>query len=187
MQEEIDFYIQTAEESMSESIVHLERELQKVRTGKANTNLVSGLMVSYYGSDTPMSQVANISVSDARTVVMQPWEKSMIGPIERAIFEANLGVTPQNDGEMVRVSIPPLTEERRRDLAKTAKSMGEDAKISIRTARKDLMDSIKQAVKDGYPEDAGKKAEDKAQNLTKAYTEKIDQILAAKEKDILTV
>jgi len=187
MQEEIDLYIQTAEESMADSIVHLEHELQKVRTGKASANLVSGLMVSYYGSDTPMNQVASISVSDSRTVVMQPWEKSMIGPIERAIFEANLGVTPQNDGEMVRVTIPPLTEERRRDLVKMAKSMGEDAKISIRTARKDLMDSIKQAVKDGYPEDLGKRAEDQAQNLTKSYTEKIDQIIGSKEKDILTI
>ncbi|MEZ4984980.1 MAG: ribosome recycling factor [Saprospiraceae bacterium] len=161
MQEDVDFYFQSARESMEHSLEHLGKELAKVRTGKANANLVSGLFVSYYGSDTPLNQVANVSVADARTIVIQPWEKSMIAPIEKAIFEANLGVTPQNDGEVVRITIPPLTEDRRRDLVKVAKGYGEDAKVSIRNARKELMDAIKQAVKSGYPEDAGKKAEEK--------------------------
>jgi ribosome recycling factor len=187
MQADIDFFFQAAQESMAHSIDHLSKELLKVRTGKASPNLVSGLFVSYYGSDTPMNQVANVAAADARTIVIQPWEKSMIGPIERAIFEANLGVTPQNDGEVVRITIPPLTEERRRELVKVAKGMGEDAKVSIRSARKDLMDSIKQAVKDGYPEDAGKKAEEKAQNMTNASTAKAEEMVAAREAEILTI
>ena len=144
-------------------------------------------MVDYYGSPTPMSQVANLSVADARTITIQPWEKSMIGPIERAIFEANLGVTPQNDGILVRISIPPLTEDRRKQLVKTAKDKGEDVKVSIRSVRKDLMDGIKQSVKDGYPEDAGKRAEDDAQKLVKAYEAKVDEHIEHKEGDILTI
>lgn len=187
MQEDIDFLLEAAQESMSGSISHMEKELQKVRTGRASPNLVSGLLVSYYGSDTPMSQVANISTADSRTLVIQPWEKSMIQPIERAIFEANLGVTPQNDGELVRISIPPLTEERRRDLVKMAKGMGEDAKVSIRNARKETMDGIKKSVKDGYPEDAGKDAEDSTQKLTDGYVAKVDTIIKNKETDILTI
>ena len=187
MEDDIKFYIQEAESSMDGSMSHLDKELMKVRTGKASPNLVSNLLVSYYGSDTPMNQVANISIADSRTLTIQPWEKAMIQPIEKAIFEANLGVTPQNDGELVRISIPPLTEERRRELVKMAKSMGEDAKVSIRSARKDTMDLIKQAVKDGYPEDSGKDAEDRAQKLTDSYVSKVDTIIKSKETDILTI
>ncbi|MEM1216508.1 MAG: ribosome recycling factor [Bacteroidota bacterium] len=187
MQEDIDLYFASTQESMTGSIQHLERELQKVRTGKASPALVSGLLVAYYGSDTPISQVASISAADSRTLEIKPWEKAMIPPIEKAIFEANLGVTPQNDGELVRISIPPLTEQRRKELVKMAKAMGEDAKVGIRNARKELMDGIKQSVKDGYPEDAGKRAEDKAQGMTNDFTKKIDDIIAAKEKDVLTI
>jgi ribosome recycling factor len=187
MQEDIDMYLSMAKEGMEDSIKHLENELMKVRTGKASPNLVTGLLVSYYGSDTPLQQVANVSVADSRTITIQPWEKAMIQPIEKAIFEANLGVTPQNDGELVRISIPPLTEERRKDLVKMAKSMGEDAKIGIRNARKETMDGIKKAVKDGYPEDAGKDAEDQTQKLTDDYSSKVDNIIKNKETDILTI
>ena len=187
MEEEINEYFDMARESMDGTITHLERELSKVNTGKANPRMVSGLFVSYYGADTPLNQVANVSIADARTITIQPWEKSMIGPIERAIFEANLGVTPQNDGEMVRITIPPLTEDRLKDLVKVAKNMGEDAKISLRSARKDLMDGIKDAVKDGYPEDAGKRKESDANALIKTYEAKVEDHVKNKEKDILTI
>lgn len=186
-QEDIEEYFSMAKSSMDDSIAHLEKELARISTGKANPNLVGGLMVDYYGSPTPMSQVANLSVADARTITIQPWEKSMISPIERAIFEANLGVTPQNDGTMVRISIPPLTEDRRKQLVKAAKDKGEDAKVSIRSVRRELMDSIKKAVKDGYPEDAGKRAEDEAQKLVKSYEAKVDAHIEHKEGDILTI
>lgn len=187
MQEDIDMLVGMTSESMESSIDHLKRELLKVRTGKASPALVSGLMVEYYGSPTPMNQVANVASADSRTLTIQPWEKTMIGPIEKAIFEANLGVTPQNDGELVRITIPPLTEQRRKDLVKQAKGMGEDAKVSIRSARKDLMNGIKQAVKDGYPEDLGKRAEDNAESLTKKFVTRIDEIISNKESDIMTI
>ncbi len=180
-------YMAMAGESMDGSIDHLKKELQKVSTGKANPSLISGLLVSYYGPDTPMNQVANVSIADSRTPTIQPFDKSAIDAIERSIFQANLGVTPQNDGELIRISIPALTEDRRKELVKLAKKMGEDAKVGIRNARKDLMDGIKDTVKKGYPEDAGKRAEDKAQKLTDDYTKKIDQLVNVKEKDILTI
>lgn len=172
---------------MSDSIDHLKKELMKISTGKANPNMVNGLLVSYYGTDTPMNQVANVTIADSRTLTIQPWEKSMIQPIEKAIFEANLGVTPQNDGELVRLSIPPLTEDRRKQLVKQAHGQGEDAKVSIRNARRDLMSEIKKAVKDGYPEDAGKRKEDEADKLTKNYINKVDELIKSKESDILTI
>lgn len=185
--DDIQLAFEEGKEAMDHSIDHLKGELQKISTGKANPNMVSGLMVSYYGAPTPMNQVANVSVSDSRTLVIQPWEKSMIGPIEKAIFEANLGVTPQNDGELVRLSIPMLTEERRKQLVKLAKDQGENAKISIRSARHDLMEVIKKATKDGYPEDAGKRKEGEAQKLTDDYTGKVDDMIKNKEADILTI
>lgn len=187
MEEEINEYFSIAQQSMKDSITHLEGELAKVNTGKANPRMVAGLFVSYYGAETPMNQVANISIADSRTIIIQPWEKTMIGPIEKSIFEANLGVTPQNDGEFVRISIPPLTEQRRKDLVKVAKKMGEDAKISLRSVRKELMDSIKDAVKEGYPEDAGKRKEEETNALTKKYEGIVDEHVTNKEKDILTI
>lgn len=186
-QEEINELLKATEESMVHSIDHLHAELLKVRTGKASANMLSGLMVPYYGNPTPLNQVGNVSNQDARTLVIQPWEKNMIGPIEKAIFEANLGVTPQNDGELIRISIPPLTEDRRKDLVKFAKSLGEDAKVSIRSARHKAMDGIKKAVKDGFPEDMGHDKEAFAQKLTDDFGKKVDDLVNAKEKDIMTV
>jgi ribosome recycling factor len=186
-QEEIQMHMEEANELMDHSIEHLRKELGKISTGKATPNMVKDLKVDYYGAPTPMSQVSNISISDVRTLVIQPWEKSMLAPIEKSIFEANLGVTPQNDGEVVRIIIPPLTEERRKQLAKQAKGLAEDTKVSIRNVRRDAMEIIKKAVKDGYPEDAGKRLEDEVQKMTDLHTKKADDVYQAKEKDILTI
>ncbi|MCL4167368.1 UNVERIFIED_CONTAM: hypothetical protein GTU68_058159 [Idotea baltica] len=149
--------------------------------------MLNGIMVSYYGNPTQLSQVANIGTPDGRTLSIQPWEKKLLGDIERAIFEANLGLTPMNDGEFIRISIPPLTEERRKQLVKTSKTLAEDAKVSLRNSRHKMMEFIKKEVKDGYPEDAGKKKEDEVQTMTKGYGKKVDDIIIAKEKDIMTV
>jgi len=187
MQEEIDLVIETTQESMQESVGHLQRELTKIRSGKASPDMLDGLRVEYYGAMTPISSVATIKVTDGRTLSIQPWEKKMIGLIEQAIFAANLGVTPQNDGELIRIVIPMLTEERRQKLVKQASSAGEDAKISIRNARRDAMDEIKKAVKNGYSEDAGKNAETDIQELTDKYSGQVDAILGTKEKELMTV
>jgi len=187
MSEDLDLSFDMTKEAMIKAVEHLKVELAKVRTGKANPQMVSSLLVEYYGSPTPMSQVANVSTSDAKTLVIQPWEKSALAAIERSIFEANLGVTPMNDGEVVRLSLPPLTEERRRDLVKSAKSLAEDAKVSIRSARRDMMEEIKKAVKDGFPEDAGKRFELQTQSLTDEYGTLADKLCEAKEKDIMTI
>jgi ribosome recycling factor len=186
-QEEIKKLMTETKDAMNHAIEHLSNELVKVRTGKANASMVAGLLVSYYGNPTPLNQVGNVSNADSRTLVIQPWEKTMIGPIEKAIFEANLGVTPQNDGEVIRISIPPLTEERRKDLVKQAKSLGEDAKVSIRSARHKAIDSIRKAVKDGYPEDMGHDKEAEAQKLTDNFGNKVDDLVKAKEEDIMTI
>ena len=187
MLDDVNMAIEIAQESMGEAIERLHRELLKLRTGKASPNMVSDLLVAYYGSPTPLKQVANVSKADARTLAIQPWEKNMLGPIEKAIFEANLGITPMNDGEMIRITIPPLTEERRKDLVKKAKALGEEAKVSIRSSRKDAMDSIKKSVKDGLSEDVGKDKEGHVQNTTNTFTKKVDDLLVAKEKDIMTI
>lgn len=147
--EAIDLILMEAEEAMSNSLEHLKYELAKVRTGKANATLVNDIKVEYYGSKSPINQVANVSLSDARTISIQPWEKSILSAIERAIFEANIGITPRNDGEKIHLSIPPLTEERRRDLVKKAKALGEDAKVGVRNVRKTAMDAVKKEVKNG--------------------------------------
>ncbi len=185
--DDIKLLMMTAEEDMDKSIDHLKYELSKVRTGKASTSLVSDILVSYYGSNTPISQIANVSTSDARTISIQPWEKPMLSVIEKAIFEANLGITPMNDGEHIRLAIPPLTEERRRGLVKTSKKLGEDAKIGIRTARHKALDGIKKEVKNGYPEDAGKSRENEVQDLVNKHSKNVDDLVAAKEKDVMTV
>lgn len=187
MSEELEMSMDMTKESMEKALEHLVAELSKVRTGKASPQMVSSLMVEYYGNPTPLSQVANVSASDAKTLVIQPWEKTMLAPIERSIFEANLGVTPMNDGEVVRLSLPPLTEERRRDLVKQAKHLAEEAKVSIRNSRRDMMEMIKKEVKDGYPEDAGKRMELKTQELTDAHAAKADKLFDAKETDIMTI
>ncbi|MEY4135685.1 MAG: ribosome recycling factor [Saprospiraceae bacterium] len=187
LQEEVNMYMDDAREHMERAIAHLEHELMKISTGKASPLIVSGLLVPYYGSLTPMGQVANISASDARTLVIQPWEKSMLGPIEKSIFEANLGVTPMNDGEVVRLSFPPLTEERRRDLVKKSKHLGEEAKVSIRNSRRDAIELFKKAVKDGLSEDLGKRKEEEIQELTNKFSQKVEHLLDGKEKEIMTV
>ncbi|MEE9438308.1 MAG: ribosome recycling factor [Saprospiraceae bacterium] len=187
MAETVESTLKTGKEEMESAVDHFRNELAKIRAGKASPAIISGLFVDYYGTPTLMSQVANISTPDARTLSIQPWEKTMLAPIERSIFEANIGLTPMNDGEFVRISIPPLTEDRRKEMVKQAKSYGEDAKVSLRNTRHKMMDFIKKEVKDGYPEDAGKKKESEVQDLVNGFGKNIDSILAAKEKDIMTV
>ncbi len=184
---DVNEYISHSQESMEKAIEHLNHELSQIRTGKASPAVLGGVMVSYYGSPTPLNQVANVATADARTITIQPWEKNMLGPIEKAIFESNMGMTPMNDGELIRISIPPLTEERRKDLVKKAKSLGEEAKISIRNARRDAMEHVKKAVKDGLPEDAGKKLETDIQDITNSFNERVDKLIVVKEKDIMTI
>jgi len=187
MQEDAEKYVSEAKDAMEDSLDHLKKELVKIRAGKATPDMLSGIMVPYYGTPTPLQQVANVNTSDSRTLVIQPWEKSMIAPIEKAIFEANLGLTPQNDGELVRINVPALTEERRKQLVKQAKNYGEDTKVGLRSARRDAMEHIKKAVKEGYPEDAGKRLEDEVEQLTKSYVNKVDATVDAKEKDMMTL
>ncbi len=175
------------ESRMNDSIAHLKGELLKVRTGKANPGMIEGVMVSYYGVPTPINQVANIAVADARTLSIQPWDKSIMNDVERAIIESNLGYNPMNDGEFIRIPVPPLTEERRKSLVKQAKALGEDTKVSIRNVRKDAMDAVKKEVKDGYPEDAGKRLENSVDDLVKSFYAKVDELIEVKEKDIMTI
>lgn len=183
----LEEYMKKGEEYMDNAIDHLKKELVKVRAGKASPSMLQGLMVDYYGTPTPINQVGNINAPDSRTLSIQPWDKNALQAIEKAIFEANLGITPQNDGEFVRINIPPLTEERRTQLVKQTKALGEDAKVSLRSARHKMLDFIKKEVKDGYPEDAGKRKEKEVQDLVEAKTKEIEDILDAKEKDIMTV
>jgi len=187
MQEEIDFILDTAKESMDKSIKHLENALSKIRAGKASPAMLDGVMVDYYGSQTPLNQVSNVNTPDARTISIQPWEKAMLEPIERAIINANLGLNPQNNGELVMINVPPLTEERRKDLVKKVKAESEDAKVGIRNARKEANDEIKKLEKDGLSEDLSKDAEEEVQKLTNQYSDKVDSEVDRKEKDIMTV
>tara|TARA_B100000965_G_scaffold400484_2_gene422468 strand:+ start:218 stop:781 length:564 start_codon:yes stop_codon:yes gene_type:complete len=187
MEEEIDIILEAAEESMQAAIDHLNKELTKIRAGRANPSMLDGVMVEYYGANTPISQVANLSTMDARTITVQPWEKSTLEPIERAIINSNLGLNPQNNGEMILINIPQLTEERRRDLVKQTKSEGEHAKVSIRNARKDANDEVKKLEKDGLSEDQAKGIEEEIQELTNKYSAKVDHVLEVKEADIMKV
>ena len=187
MTETIESYMKKGDEHMQDAMTHLHDELIKVRAGKASPIMLKGVMVEYYGNPTPISQVSSIGTPDSRTISIQPWEKSMLGAIEKAIFASNLGVTPMNDGEFIRISVPALTEERRIDLVKQCKGLAEDAKVSLRTSRHKLLDFIKKEVKDGYPEDAGKKRESEVQQMMDDYTTKVEKLLEAKEKDIMTV
>lgn len=184
---DIDNLLNVGRSEGDKAIDHLKAELQKIRAGKANPSMLDGVMVEYYGAMTPLSQVSNISTPDSRTLSIQPWEKSLLGEIEQAIFKANLGLTPMNDGEFVRIGIPPLTEERRKEMVKQSKSLAEDCKVSLRNSRQKLMEFVKQEVKNGYPEDAGKKKESEIQGLIKNYGTKIEELIANKEKDIMTV
>ena len=187
MDEEIDFILETAEEAMQKSIAHLEKELVKIRAGKASPSMVGSIMVDYYGSQTPIPQVDNVGTMDARTHTIQPWEKQMLEPIERAIINSNLGLNPQNNGEMILINIPQLTEERRKELVKQAKAETEDAKVGVRNARKEGNDEVKKLEKEGLSEDQAKGVEESIQDLTNTYTTQIDKILDAKEADIMKV
>lgn len=187
MNEEIDFLMEAAEEGMEKAIGHLERELQKLRAGKANPQMLDSVKVDYYGTLTKLSQVSNINTPDPRSIVVQPWEKNMLGPIEKAIMAANLGFNPQNDGVLIRVVVPPLTEERRRDLVKKAKAEAENSKVGIRSARRDAIDSGKKLEKEGVPEDVVKKFESDVQELTNKYIAKVDKLVEVKEADIMTI
>ena len=181
------FVIDLTKEKMDKAIQHLEQELIKVRTGRANPSMLDGIRVDYYGAITPLNQVANVSSPDARTLMVQPWEKSMIDPIQKAIQAANLGFNPSNNGNAVIINVPPLTEERRKDLVKKAKSEGENAKVSIRTARKEGNEEVKKISKPALTQDETKEAETKIQEITDSYTVKVDKLLEQKEKEILTV
>lgn len=187
MTEELKFIIDATKDAMNHSIEHLEKELLNIRAGKASPAMVGGVFVDYYGSQTPLSQVANVNTPDARTITIQPWEKSMLHPIEKAIMIANIGFNPMNNGDTIIISVPPLTEERRKELVKQAKHEAEESKIGIRNHRKDANTDIKKEEKDGTAEDDCKKAEEDIQKLTDIYIKKIDEILAVKEAEIMKV
>ncbi len=185
--EEINMVLEMAEDGMKSSIDHLIKELSKIRAGKAHPSMLDGIMVDYYGSQTPLNQVSNVNTPDARTISIQPWEKAMLEPIEKAIMMANLGLNPQNNGELIMINVPPLTEERRKNLVKQTKTEGEHARVSIRNARKEANDEIKKLQKEAISDDLAKDAEDKVQKLTDKYTQSVEDLLAKKEKDIMTV
>ncbi|WP_276480548.1 ribosome recycling factor [Paraflavitalea pollutisoli] len=187
MSDELNIIEAHAQEAMDKAISHLESELVKVRAGKATPTIIDGIVVDYYGTPTPINQVGNITVADARTLSIQPWERNMLQPIERAIINSNIGINPQNDGIVIRLFMPPLTEERRRDLVKRAQNEGEQSKVAIRNIRRDAMEQIKKLQKDGLSEDAAKDAEKDMQTLTDKFIALVDKHLAAKEKDIMTV
>jgi len=187
MSEEIQMALEEARDGMDKAIKHLESELTKIRAGRANPSMLDSVFVDYYGANTPLNQMANINSLDARTLSIQPWEKSVLENIEKAIINANLGLNPQNNGELIMINIPVLTEERRRDLVKKAKAEGEHAKVGIRSQRKDANDYIKGLEKDGLSEDLIKDGEDKVQKLTDQFSTKVDSLVDAKEKDIMTV
>lgn len=187
MSEELSTIQSGAEEHMKKAIGHLEAELVKIRAGKANPQMFDGVMVDYYGSHMPINQVANISVMDARTLSIQPWEKNMLQPIERAIIAANIGVTPQNDGVLIRIFLPPLTEERRKELVKKCQGEGEHSKVAIRNIRRDAIEGIKKLQKNGLSEDVAKDAEANVQEMTDKFIALVDKHLASKEKEIMSV
>jgi ribosome recycling factor len=187
MEEEAQFCEEVAKDKMVKSILHLEDELIHIRAGKATPAILDGITVDYYGSLTPLSQVSNVNTPDPKTIAIQPWEKNMLQVIEKAILAANIGLTPVNNGELIRLNIPPLTEERRKNLVKQVKTLGENSKVSIRNARRDANDELKKLLKNGLPEDIEKEASEKIQHMTDDYIRKVDAVVALKEKDIMTV
>ena len=187
MLNDLSVIIQDAQSLMTKAIDHLEAELIKIRAGKANPVMLEGIMADYYGSPTPISQIANITTLDARTISIQPWEKNMLQVIERAIMAANMGITPQNDGNIIRLFLPPLTEERRKELVKKCNAEGEHAKVSVRNIRRDAIEQIKKLQKEGASEDESKESEAEAQTITDKYISLIEKHLEAKEKEIMVV
>lgn len=187
MLEDCQIVYDLAKESMEKSIFHLEREFQSIRAGKASPDMLTGIMVDYYGVNTPIDQTANITSPDPRQIIVQPWDKSVIGAIEKAIMAANLGLNPKNEGEVLRIIVPTVTEERRIELVKQAKSQAEDTKIGIRNARRSGNDEAKSLEKEGIPEDDVKRLQDDIQKLTDEFVEKVDKLFEAKETDIMTI
>src|ERR1051326_5244156 len=187
MAEELDLIIEISKDSMTKAINHLETELIKIRAGKASPNIVDGIVVDYYGNPTPINQVGNISVADARTLTIQPWEKNMLQPIERAIIAANIGINPQNDGNQIRLFLPPLTEERRKELVKKCQGEGEHSKVAKRKIRRDAIEHIKKLQKNGLSEDIAKDTEASVQDITNKFISAIDKHLSSKEKEIMAV
>lgn len=187
MNEELDLILGDTAETMAKAIAHLENELTKIRAGKVSPNMLDGLTVDYYGTPTPINQVANVSALDTRTLSIQPWEKNILAPIEKSILMANIGITPQNDGSQIRLFMPPLTEERRKELVKKASAECEHGKVAIRNIRRDSIEQIKKLQKDGLSEDVAKGGEETVQQYTDKNIGMIDKLLAAKEKEIMTV
>ena len=187
MLEEVTFIIEEAKSSMDKAISHLEVELTKIRAGKVAPNMLDGLMVDYYGAPTLIAQVANVSVLDSRTLSIQPWERNMLAAIERSILQANIGITPQNDGVQIRLFMPPLTEERRKELVKKASGEGEQSKVAIRSIRRVAIEDIKKLQKDGLSEDLAKDSEKQVQDLTDSYIALVEKHLVAKDKEIMTI
>lgn len=185
--EELELYLETAKEGMELAVEHLNRELGKIRAGKASPAMLDSVRVDYYGVVSPISQVANVSTPDAKTIFIQPWDKSVLPIIEKAIMSANLGFNPANNGEVIRILVPPLTEERRIQIAKQVKALGENAKIGVRTQRRDAIEEFKKLKKDGLSEDAAKNAEQDVHKMHEDFIKKIDELVAAKEEEILTV
>lgn len=184
---DIKQYVNGAEEKMVFAIDYLDEQLSHIRAGKANPRILDGVKVPYYGSAVPLSNVASINTPDAKTIIITPWEKPLIKEIEKAILNSDVGITPENNGEIIRLGIPPLTEERRRQLAKQSKQEAENAKISVRNARREAIDSLKKSVKEGVPEDVEKDAEGEVQKIHDKFIKKVDELYAAKEKEIMTV
>lgn len=187
MNEEIEMVLSEARSSMDKALEHLQKQLGKIRAGKANPSMLSSVMVEAYGIQSPINQLASITTPDARTLSIQPFDKSTLQSIEKGILQANIGLNPQNDGEFIRLNIPPLTEERRKEMAKQTKAEGEEAKISLRSSRKDAIDFIKSLEKDGLSEDLAKNAEEDVQKIVVEYTGKVEAILSSKEIEIMTV
>ena len=187
MNEELELIIEEVKERMEKAVEHLEHELARLRAGRATPALLDGITVDYYGVNSPLTQVSNINTPDAKSILIQPWEKTMLGTIEKAILAANIGLTPVNNGEVIRINVPPLTEERRHQLVKQVRNEGETAKISIRNSRKWANDELKRLLKEGLPEDVEKDAVEDVQKMTNEYSSKVDKVMALKEKDIMTV
>ncbi len=176
-----------ARQQMDKAIEHFEYELSKIRAGRASAAMLDGIEVDSYGAKTPLNQLANVSTPDARTLSIQPWDKSLLQPIEKAILMANIGLTPQNDGKIIRLNVPPLTEERRKDLVKQSKAEAENCRISLRTIRRDILERVKKMQKDGLPEDTAKKTETDVQNIINDFSARVDKHIEVKEKEIMTV
>ena len=187
MNEEVELIIEEVRDRMEKALEHLEHELARLRAGRSSPALLDGVTVDYYGVNSPLSQVSNINTPDPKTILIQPWEKTMLGTIEKAILAANIGLTPVNNGEVIRINVPPLTEERRHQLVKQVRNEGETAKISLRNSRKWANDELKELLKEGLPEDLEKIGVDEVQEMVHNFTLKVDKVMTQKEKDIMTV